>query len=98
MLARLESRGSGGFALCGSLNFDSVALLWEEAQARFRRDRPERIDLGDVERSDSSGVALLVEWLSQARAQGRELRFENIPLQMQAIIRVADLEELLPLD
>jgi phospholipid transport system transporter-binding protein len=98
MQARLESRGGGAFALCGSLNFDSVAVLWGEAQERFRRDRPERIDLGEVERSDSSGVALLVDWLSQARAQGRELRFDNIPPQMQAIIRIADLEELLPLD
>jgi phospholipid transport system transporter-binding protein len=98
MPARLESRGNGSFVLCGSLDFDSVSALWEEAEARFPKEPPERIDLGDVERSDSSGVALLVDWLSQVRAQGRDLRFDNIPQQMQAIIRVADLEELLPVD
>lgn len=56
------------------------------------------IDLAGVGRSDSAGVALLVEWLRRLdgpRGQGRVLRFINIPPQMRAIVQISDLDELL---
>ncbi len=96
MAARLVSRGQSDFSLEGALDFDSVAALWEEARVLFREQIPARIDLADVERSDSSGVALLVDWLGQARADGQAIEFVNVPAQMQAIIQIADLDELLP--
>ena len=54
------------------------------------------IDLSRVSRSNSAGVALLAQWLCQARRRQRELLFVGIPAQMRAIIRVVDLETLLP--
>ncbi|MCB1825317.1 MAG: STAS domain-containing protein [Candidatus Competibacteraceae bacterium] len=80
----------------GELNFDSVAALWETTEALFADTSLLRIDLSGVSRSNSAGVALLVQWLRQARRRQRELLFVDIPAQMRAIIRVADLETLLP--
>lgn len=95
MAARIEDQGEGRFAVAGELNAATVSTLWEESAALFRHHPPLSIDLGDVSRSDSTGVALLVEWLRLARSRGTDLRFRHIPPQMQAIIEIADLEEVL---
>ncbi len=95
MAARLETRGKNRFAVVGDLRLDSVATLWEQSKGLFPTQAWVDIDLGEVNRSDSAGVALLVEWLRQARSHGQEFRLFNIPTQMQAIIEVTDLEELL---
>lgn len=98
MTTSLEPLGENAFALKGNLDFQSVAALWEQTQELFREQPPLRIDLAGVKRSDSSGVALLVEWLGQARARNQHLRFANMPPQMQAIVLVADLDEVLQID
>ena len=53
------------------------------------------IDLAGVTASDSSGLALVIEWLSVAKAAGKELRYENIPTQLQQLARLSEVEELL---
>lgn len=94
MPARLERNGDGHIAVHGELDFDSVAALWEESRPLFEAQPPREIDLGGVERSNSAGVALLVEWLRLARQREQELCFVNVPAQMMSIIRVAALEDL----
>ena len=95
--ARIEEGDNGRLEIHGDLNFASVALLWNSSF----RSLPERdaldIDLSHVERSDSAGLALLVECLRHARQTGKTIRFFNIPAQMLAIARVSALDEVLPL-
>ncbi len=98
MPAQLEDDGDGGFILRGELDVDSVTTLWRESAERFRGLNRLSVDLAGVQRSDSSGVALLVAWLRQARQQHQDLKFLHTPTQMRAIIRVAELDELLPLE
>lgn len=81
----------------GDLDFDSVAELWNATESLFAVAPPSRIDLSGISRANSAGVALLVEWLGQARRQGQELIFVNVPAQMRAIITIADLDTVLPL-
>lgn len=97
MPAQLEARDTGEFVVRGELNFDSVVPLWQQAAQQFQEQPLLRIDLGQVSRSDSSGVALLVEWLRQAKERKQDLQFVNVPPQMLSIIQVADLDKLLPL-
>ncbi len=81
----------------GDLNFTSVALLWNGGGGSIPERDQLDIDLSHVERSDSAGLALLVEFLRQARQAGKTIRFFNIPAQMLAIARVSALDEVLPL-
>jgi phospholipid transport system transporter-binding protein len=97
MPVSLENRGAGRFAVQGELNLASVSTLWVESVRLFKQQAPRCIDLAGVSRSDSAGIALLVEWLRQARAQGQDLQFVNVPPQMLAIIKVTDLDTLLPM-
>jgi phospholipid transport system transporter-binding protein len=72
MVARLETRDNNRFAVIGDLHLDSVATLWEQSKGLFSTQACVDIDLGGVNRSDSAGVALLVEWLRQARKRGQD--------------------------
>ncbi len=98
-MAEASARRSGDTVqVHGELDFDSVAHLWEATETLFQAAEPVCcIDLGGVQHSNSAGVALMVEWLGQARRRQWPLRFVNVPRQMRAIIEVADLETVLPL-
>lgn len=86
----------GAFALQGSLSVDTVPSLWARANAELH-DAPElTIDLQSVERADSAGLALLIEWTRWARQNGQQIRFINLPDQMLAIARVSGLDTMLP--
>ena len=45
--------------------------------------------------SDSAGLALLIEWLSVAKAAGRALRYENVPSQLDQLARLSELDSLI---
>lgn len=97
MSASLEARASGEFAVVGELTFETVPGLWQQADQLFRNASALQLDLSGVSRSDSSGVAMLVGWVRQAREQQRELKFTNTPDQMAAIVRVSGLDRVLPI-
>jgi phospholipid transport system transporter-binding protein len=79
----------------GVLHFTTVSSLLPEGVAAIEGGRAAVIDLANVTSSDSSGLALLIEWLSVAKGAGRSLRFENIPSQLQQLARLSEVEELL---
>jgi phospholipid transport system transporter-binding protein len=79
----------------GVLIFTSVAALLGTGAEAIADGRATVIDLAGVKSSDSSGLALLIEWLSVAKAANHALHFENIPAQLQQLARLSDVEELL---
>jgi phospholipid transport system transporter-binding protein len=79
----------------GVLHFTTVTALLRVGTEAIGNGRAAVIDLSGVKDSDSSGLALLIEWLSVARAARRGLRYENIPTQLHQLARLSDLEELL---
>jgi phospholipid transport system transporter-binding protein len=79
----------------GALHFTTVTTLLPEGVAAIDGGRAAVIDLASVTSSDSSGLALVIEWLSVAKAAGRPLRYENIPSQLQQLARLSEVEELL---
>jgi len=79
----------------GVLHFTTVTTLLNEGSEAIGNGRAAVIDLAGVKDSDSSGLALLIEWLSIAQASSRSLRYENIPAQLQQLARLSDVEELL---
>jgi len=54
-----------------------------------------RIDLSNVARIDSAGLALLVEWTCVARRQNKTLVLEQIPDSLRSLIEVSGLGEVL---
>jgi phospholipid transport system transporter-binding protein len=79
----------------GSLHFTTVSALLPVGVEAIKGGRADVIDLAGVTASDSSGLALLVEWLSVAKAAARTVKYENIPSQLQQLARLSEVEELL---
>ena len=56
------------------------------------------IDLSGLQRSDSSGLALLVEWYRSAEQRNKMISFVNIPAQMLDIAMLSGLDDILPIE
>lgn len=79
----------------GTLHFTTVTKLLDAGSEAIANGRASVIDLSGVKDSDSSGLALLIEWMSVAKAARRTLRYENMPVQLHQLARLSDVEELL---
>ncbi len=96
--ARLEAVSPGHYRLMGELNFDSVPVLAERGGELFRDSGEVWVSLEGVARADSAGLALLVDWLREARRRERRISFTGVPSQLLALARVSGVDELLLLD
>ena len=97
----LSQRGAGVWHLAGVLDMTSVPTLRDAAPRLVDScnlvDAPEvLVDLCDVTRMDSAGLALLVDWQGQARGRRTKLRFRNLPAGIAAIAEVYGLGAVLP--
>jgi phospholipid transport system transporter-binding protein len=79
----------------GALHFTTVSALLTAGSDAIKGGQAAVIDLAEVKESDSSGLALLIEWLSVAKRSSRTLQYENIPCQLQQLARLSEVEELL---
>lgn len=92
---RIEPAGDGRLAALGELDFATAAAALEAGLALIGAQRAWTMDLSGITAGDSAGLAVLVEWVSAARARGSSVRYEAVPGQILAIARISDLEELL---
>ena len=95
--AIIQRVADGRLLLSGELDFTTVTRLNGEALKLLEGADSICVDLHGIVRSDSAGLALLVEWMRAARRLGKPIQFLNIPQQMLAIARVSGLDEVLPL-
>jgi len=79
----------------GVLHFATVAALLQPGTEAIGSGHAAVIDLAGVSDSDSAGLALLIEWLSIAKAASRSLKYENIPAQLHQLARLSEVEDLL---
>lgn len=92
----LKPTCQGTLLLSGALNFTSSPVVFAHSKMLLNSlSSPIRIDLSAVTRSDSSGVALLIAWQRFARKTNKTIQFLNLPITMQKIIRVSELERVL---
>lgn len=95
---RLEQLGESDYKLSGELNFDTVPILVRETKAIFTSPSEHlNIDLSGISKTNSAGLALLIEWTRSAKHNNKNIVFKNIPEKMLAIARVSDLGRILPL-
>lgn len=94
---RLHINGDGHYRLPEALTFATTPHLYLQTGEMFDTPLPRlTFDLAGVQRVDSAGLALLLEWLREARRRSKEIRFENIPEQLAAIAKVSGLSDILP--
>jgi phospholipid transport system transporter-binding protein len=95
-MGQLQQLAAGRYTLGGALVLDTVTALRREGLGLFMAESGKLcVDLSAVTSADSSGLALLVDWLAWATATGRELRYEHLPAPLMALARISDVSDLL---
>jgi phospholipid transport system transporter-binding protein len=89
----------GQYVLSGVLNAFTVPVIWELSQNILKKDSAPLLtfNLERITQSDSSGVALLISWTRMLKQRNQKVRFVAIPVQMLAIVRLSELEKILPI-
>ena len=91
----LVDKGDGNFALSGQMTFNTAGQILRESELPFEEHTRIEVDLSGVTRTDSAGLALLLEWITWANHTVREIRFIDTPMRIDAIAKVTEVEELL---
>lgn len=91
----LEDLGDGKFGLAGDMTFATAERILRESEALFSEYTSIEVDLSAVQKSDSAGLALLLEWITWANHNIREIRFIGIPQRVTAIAQTTEVEHLL---
>ncbi|MCT4705436.1 lipid asymmetry maintenance protein MlaB [Enterobacteriaceae bacterium H11S18] len=89
------TRDGNTLKLAGELDSETVQTLWA------KRDKVmsgvQSLDLSDLSRVDTAGVALLIHLIAQARKQGTEMRLSGASDKLQTLVQLYNLPDgLLP--
>jgi phospholipid transport system transporter-binding protein len=93
--AKLAQDGEKDFSVTGDMTFATARKLLAESKNLFKKSKRINLHLGKVERADSAGLALLLEWVSQAERMGAEIMLDGIPEPILAIARLCQVDRLL---
>jgi len=94
--AKIEKLDEGNLIVSGTLSFVGVVPVLEMSKSFFSGSSPLVFDLAAVEKIDSAGLALLVEWMCMAEKSGQNISFKNPSKQLIDIAKVSGLDEVLP--
>jgi phospholipid transport system transporter-binding protein len=97
-MVEIQRDAQGRFQLVGELTFRSIPELLQRARLLFNEADAIEVDLCQINRSDSAGLALLVEWMRNAQRDQKSIRFLNMPTKMLEIARSSSLDQILPLE
>lgn len=96
--SNIKETGDGQFAVEGELSKLTVPAVWRSANGLIKSASQDLVfDLTGVTRTDSAGLALLLEWMTLAHKKGLQIHFRNLPAQLWDIAKVSDLEDIIPL-
>lgn len=100
MTVKIIKKQQALYAIEGELNKHTVPAVSKQLASLMRELNASSenltLDLASVSRSDSAGVALLVDAMQVAKAEKLMLLFSNLPQQMKDIADISGLLEILP--
>ena len=91
----LSDLGDGRFALTGEMSFVTAERILQISEDPFEQHTLIEVDLSGVQKCDSAGLALLLEWITWANHTVREIRFIKMPARVLAIAKTTEVDHLL---
>jgi len=86
----------GRVKIVGEMTFSSTPTLYRELENRIQSEgHMNAIDLSEVGRADSSGLALLLEWQAVAQRHKRKLHIHNAPENLLRLAKLCEADILL---
>jgi len=93
-MTELKPDASGRIRLEGRLTVDEVPAVYRASLPWKDNGLPSIVDLADLKLTDSSAVALLLEWAEWACRAGKRIEFRNPPEGLRTITGLSNLEPL----
>ena len=95
--AQVTIASPGRILVSSPLTFQTARGVCEAGVECFVSDGSTQlvVDCAGVERGDSAGLAVLIEWRRWAHQHGRQLKFVNLPGQISAIAHLSEVSEVL---
>lgn len=86
----------GSYRLEDALTFATVPILRQPGLDLIAAAPGDvQFDLECVPLTDSAGLALLIDWLAEARARQRTLRYLKVPEALSQLAKLSEVEELI---
>ncbi len=82
--------------LAGHLHVSNVMQVLKTSMSLLQSLSHWRIDFSGLTASDSSGLALVLQWVKLAREKNRPLDLQHFPADLTSIAKAARLDELIP--
>lgn len=97
MAVDISESGAGRVTVNGELTFVTARGARLTGLAVLANSRADRIviDCSAVNRADSAGLAVLLDWLAWGRRHNRPVSLENLPESLLAIARISEVHGLL---
>lgn len=92
----LAAASDGQLAARGELTFATARLARAQGLQALRKARGAvTIDCAAISQADSAGLAVLIDWLAQARRRGGTLHYRQLSLRLLELARISAVDGLL---
>ena len=91
----LNQTADGAFELIGEMSFETAAQILKSSEQSFAQHAETQVNLSQVSKADSAGLALLLEWKAQARNRNAVIRFAAVPDSLLAIAKTTEVSDLI---
>lgn len=91
----LKDLGGGRFELSGELSFETADEILQSSQNIFAEYESIELDMSQVGKADSAGLALMLEWKAQASQRSGEIIYSGVPDALVAIAKTCEVGELI---
>ena len=78
--------------MSGDMTFATTRKLLAESRELFDKAQNLKLNLKDVQHADSSGLALLLEWIAETKQRGGEVSIEGMPESLLAIAKLCQMD------
>lgn len=92
-MSQIIAENDNTWRLSGELSFATVGALLADFTQRAAQTPPKVIDLCDITRTDSAGLALLIELRRQTK--DAPFTFRNIPAQLLSLAKLSGVQDIL---
>lgn len=83
------------FSLSGELDFSNVMSVYQKSMSHLDHCDEFTVDFSKLKDSNSSGIALIIEWVKFSKRCNKPIHFKSISPGLMSIARAAGLERII---
>jgi len=87
------TQSEGSYLIKGNLTFNTINQSIINALKFPNNIQTVTIDLQELSKIDSAGLALLIEWKKLVQIQQITLQFKHVPAQLKALVKLSYISE-----